>query len=208
MTRKFPCRSPRRPVLSSCDTKFGKVEESGGPRSFKFKPSVHHRNLYIVSWPIVILFEYLSFGIHRLFYLFVSVLILIWSPVNAYCSNRQKRYLDQVQQKYKITPSIEVTESVTFSNNKMASSSGSSTMKGSPGLGDPMLVRQKQHHRKAFEYISKALRIDEENIPGNITYQLCIVFHILITMDVMNFNYGLTVQETETRRLSFIEKEL
>jgi len=32
-----------------------------------------------------------------------------------------------------------------------------------PGLTDPQLARQKHHHRKAFEYISKALRIDEEN---------------------------------------------
>lgn len=30
------------------------------------------------------------------------------------------------------------------------------------GPGEPALVRQKQHHRKAFEYISKALKIDEE----------------------------------------------
>lgn len=33
----------------------------------------------------------------------------------------------------------------------------------SPGPGDPLLARQKQHHRRAFEYISKALKIDEEN---------------------------------------------
>ncbi|XP_050718311.1 spastin-like isoform X3 [Eriocheir sinensis] len=32
-----------------------------------------------------------------------------------------------------------------------------------PGPGDPLLARQKHHHRKAFEYISKALKIDEEN---------------------------------------------
>ena len=32
-----------------------------------------------------------------------------------------------------------------------------------PGPGDPLLAKQKHHHRKAFEYISKALKIDEEN---------------------------------------------
>lgn len=31
------------------------------------------------------------------------------------------------------------------------------------GPGDPLLAKQKHHHRKAFEYISKALKIDEEN---------------------------------------------
>jgi hypothetical protein len=36
-------------------------------------------------------------------------------------------------------------------------------MKGGPGLTDPLLARQKHHHRKAFEFISKALRIDEES---------------------------------------------
>jgi len=32
-----------------------------------------------------------------------------------------------------------------------------------PGPGDPQLAKQKHHHRKAFEYISKALKLDEEN---------------------------------------------
>ncbi|XP_058812646.1 spastin isoform X2 [Topomyia yanbarensis] len=31
------------------------------------------------------------------------------------------------------------------------------------GPGDPLLAKQKHHHRRAFEYISKALKIDEEN---------------------------------------------
>lgn len=33
----------------------------------------------------------------------------------------------------------------------------------SPGPGEPLLANQKHHHRKAFEYISKALKIDEED---------------------------------------------
>lgn len=32
-----------------------------------------------------------------------------------------------------------------------------------PGPAGPALAQQKHHHRKAFEYISKALKIDEEN---------------------------------------------
>jgi hypothetical protein len=31
------------------------------------------------------------------------------------------------------------------------------------GPGEPALASQKHYHRKAFEYISKALKIDEEN---------------------------------------------
>uniref|UniRef100_A0A1A9WBM6 Spastin n=1 Tax=Glossina brevipalpis TaxID=37001 RepID=A0A1A9WBM6_9MUSC len=41
-------------------------------------------------------------------------------------------------------------------NNSLASSSG-------PGPDDYLLAKQKHHHRRAFEYISKVLTIDEEN---------------------------------------------
>ena len=40
-----------------------------------------------------------------------------------------------------------------------------------PGPGDPVLAKQKHHHRKAFEYISKALKIDEED-KGNVSLGL------------------------------------
>jgi len=33
----------------------------------------------------------------------------------------------------------------------------------SVGPGEPVLAKQKHHHRKAFEYISKALKLDEED---------------------------------------------
>ncbi|XP_055698776.1 spastin isoform X3 [Phlebotomus papatasi] len=42
-------------------------------------------------------------------------------------------------------------------------SSGSRHPVSGPGPGDPLLAKQKHHHRRAFEYISKALKIDEEN---------------------------------------------
>ena len=34
------------------------------------------------------------------------------------------------------------------------------------GLTDPLLAKQKQHSKKAFELIGKALRLDEENKHG------------------------------------------
>lgn len=40
------------------------------------------------------------------------------------------------------------------------------------GPGDPLLAKQKHHHRKAFEYISKALKIDEENEGNTPKYML------------------------------------
>ncbi|XP_055695621.1 spastin isoform X3 [Lutzomyia longipalpis] len=39
----------------------------------------------------------------------------------------------------------------------------SGSRQSGPGPGDPLLAKQKHHHRRAFEYISKALKIDEEN---------------------------------------------
>lgn len=48
----------------------------------------------------------------------------------------------------------------------VASSSG-------PGPGDPLLAKQKHHHRRAFEYISKALKIDEENEGKQVFINFC-----------------------------------
>ncbi|KAL4238170.1 hypothetical protein ACF0H5_002882 [Mactra antiquata] len=42
----------------------------------------------------------------------------------------------------------------------------------SPGPADPLLVTQKHHHRKAFEYISKALKIDEEDGRKDVAVEL------------------------------------
>ncbi|ESO97992.1 hypothetical protein LOTGIDRAFT_143345 [Lottia gigantea] len=46
----------------------------------------------------------------------------------------------------------------------------------SPGPSDPAFSLQKHHHRKAFEYISKALKIDEET-PGKKSHAAAIEFY-------------------------------
>lgn len=48
------------------------------------------------------------------------------------------------------------------------------SMRGGPGLTDPLLAQQKKHHRKAYEYISKALRVDEDS-SGKLA--IAIIFH-------------------------------
>lgn len=54
--------------------------------------------------------------------------------------------------------------SLLFTGDKVVTMSGGTYgLQGGPGLTDPSLARQKHHHRKAFEYISKALRIDEDD---------------------------------------------
>jgi hypothetical protein len=54
------------------------------------------------------------------------------------------------------------------SSGYLKDTAGPYAFKGGPGLTDPSLARQKHHHRKAFEFISKALRIDEEQHIGGI----------------------------------------
>ncbi|CAG9565219.1 unnamed protein product [Danaus chrysippus] len=89
------------------------------------QPSVHKRNLYVVSFPIIILFN------------------LLRPRKNGECN------LEVVVKDGVVSTEIAHSEEMSYVNNV--------------GPGDPLLAKQKHHHRKAFEYISKALKIDEEN---------------------------------------------
>nr|CAD7397390.1 unnamed protein product [Timema cristinae] len=74
-----------------------------------------------------------------------------------------------------------------------------------PGPGDPLLAKQKHHHRRAFEFISKALKIDEENedsysignihIGGYTDKDLCY-------LDVSLIEVGFAVDETGQKELA------
>jgi len=54
----------------------------------------------------------------------------------------------------------------------------SSRPQRSPGPADPALATQKHHHRKAFEYISKALKIDEEDNGMSENLPYCLHFMV------------------------------
>lgn len=58
------------------------------------------------------------------------------------------------------------------------SSSGNPKLVG-PGPGDPLLAKQKHHHRRAFEYISKALKVDENEGKCIIVQCIFIVLSIM-----------------------------
>lgn len=47
-----------------------------------------------------------------------------------------------------------------------------------PGPADPLLAKQKHHHRRAFEFISKALKIDEDN-EGKIEQAIINIFLVI-----------------------------
>ncbi|KAK7791941.1 hypothetical protein R5R35_002430 [Gryllus longicercus] len=115
-------------------------------------PSVHKRNLYIVSFPLIFLFNILRSLLYQLFvifkYLYLSTSHYVYRPrTNLNCGmdvvvpdrgSEAQGYPQDMSQLHPKNPT-------------------------GPGPGDPLLAKQKHHHRRAFEFISKALKIDEEN---------------------------------------------
>ncbi|KAH8291869.1 hypothetical protein KR054_001565 [Drosophila jambulina] len=142
--------------------------------------SVHKQNLYVVSFPIIFLFNVLRSLIYQLFcifrYLYGASTKVIYRPHRRDCNIEivvqnskeqqqqslnhplvlngegvgQEQQLSNQPQRYRAIQPLEMA----------ANRPGGGY---SPGPGDPLLAKQKHHHRRAFEYISKALKIDEEN---------------------------------------------
>ncbi|EEB18440.1 proteasome-activating nucleotidase, putative [Pediculus humanus corporis] len=114
--------------------------------------SVQKKNLFIISYPVVFLFVIFRSILHHLFLLLKALGTLITSNKFKFKSNSEKNNKEGViNDAVKDETSIVETEKMSNIN------------KHQLGPGDPLLVKQKQHHRRAFEYISKALKIDEEN---------------------------------------------
>lgn len=113
--------------------------------------SVHKQNIYIVSFPIIFLFNILRSLLYQLFvifkYIFTTSTRIFYRPVRRKECNLEVVHTSDGQH------IINGSELVEMSAPKQCG----------PGPGDPLLAKQKHHHRRAFEYISKALKIDEEN---------------------------------------------
>ncbi|XP_059475168.1 spastin isoform X3 [Neocloeon triangulifer] len=112
--------------------------------------SVHKKNLYFVSFPVIILFNILRTLIYQLYvifgYLYSSTSRIVYrpragSPVEVVIPRDHQD--DDSPEEY---PAMSLPK-----------------QPSGPGPGDPLLAKQKHHHRRAFEYISKALKFDEEN---------------------------------------------
>ncbi|XP_058792205.1 spastin isoform X2 [Phymastichus coffea] len=121
-------------------------------RSLEAQPSsVHKKNLYIVSFPLIFLFNILRTVIYQLY--------MIFKYIYASTSHLMHR-----KHSTRNTCQLEIIVDKDNSNHKSDSEEMSqNTKRTGPGPGDPLLAKQKHHHRRAFEYISKALKIDEEN---------------------------------------------
>ncbi|XP_034249792.1 spastin isoform X2 [Thrips palmi] len=118
--------------------------------------SVHKRNLYFVSFPVVFVFNILSSLVYHLYLIFKYF----------YCHFARFGLLQRLRRRA-ATHVQELSDENTLCEapphiSEMSTKLGPKHSSG-PGPADPLLAKQKAHHRKAFEYISKALKIDEEN---------------------------------------------
>ncbi|KAJ1529317.1 hypothetical protein ONE63_006108 [Megalurothrips usitatus] len=118
--------------------------------------SVHKRNLYFVSFPVVLVFNVLSSLVYHL-YLIFKYLYCHFSRLGL-LQRLRRRTATHVQELSDGNALCEVPPHVSEMSTKFGPKHSSG-----PGPADPLLAKQKAHHRKAFEYISKALKIDEEN---------------------------------------------
>lgn len=121
------------------------------------QPSVHKRNLYVVSFPLILLFNVLRTLLYQLFMVFKYL----------YTSTSQ---LIQRRQASKQVCQLEIVVGQKPTNGRLTNSQIEGEIMSQvprrpigPGPGDPLLAKQKHHHRRAFEFISKALKIDEDN---------------------------------------------
>ena len=130
----------------------------------KLKPeqqeSPHRRNLRFASYPLLFVFGLLRF-----------IVFQVWILL----SHAFWRVTD-IKHKYEVDRSAYATVETTVNGTHLtgvtiasrtdskAGQSGSSGMMDENRTEDTnLLVKQKQHHKRAFEYLSKALKIDEED---------------------------------------------
>lgn len=113
--------------------------------------NVHKRNLCIVSFPIIFLFSVLR---TLLYQIFIICRFVYYSTSTFFVRNRKLQGSDAAAVVVG-TESCVVVEEIQTEMSVVRNTG--------PGPGDPLLAKQKHHHRRAFEYISKALKIDEEN---------------------------------------------
>lgn len=174
-TRKFGTKSPKKLCVTKSengDKTTTTVNCSGHHHHNHFhhnhhrfldgsQPSVHKRNLYLVSFPLILLFNVLRTLLYQLFvvfrYLYTSTSQLI-----------QRRQASKQACQLEIVVGQKPTDGLSnrLINGNQVEGEALSQMPRrpiGPGPADPLLAKQKHHHRRAFEFISKALKIDEDN---------------------------------------------
>lgn len=111
----------------------------------------HRRNFHTFAAPLLLVFSLLR-AIATQLWVLLGILVCKGSAITGRSQSRAG---------YRPQRDAEIGVSMT-----------SKDMKRSPGPVDPLLSTQKHHHRKAFEYISKALKIDEEDGRKDVAVEL------------------------------------
>ncbi|XP_039446625.1 spastin isoform X2 [Culex pipiens pallens] len=159
--------------------------ESGAPMRCD---TVHKQNLYIISFPVIFVFNVVRSLLYQLFiifrYIYNFTTKVVYRPVKKDCGleiviNHQQQ--QQESHQHQLDPQLnnplvhqydpQQHHPLQYSSSGVLVNSEGRDMSGvqrsasgsQVGPGDPLLAKQKHHHRRAFEYISKALKIDEEN---------------------------------------------
>ncbi|XP_065088272.1 spastin isoform X1 [Ochlerotatus camptorhynchus] len=163
----------------------------GGPNGAPRCDSVHKQNLYIISFPVIFVFNVLRSLLYQLFiifrYIYNFTTKVVNKPVRKECgleiviNDQNQQHIQSRQPLDQQHQQEQQQQQLPYDNQQQAhplqySSSGvlvnvegremsvqRSASGSQVGPGDPLLAKQKHHHRRAFEYISKALKIDEEN---------------------------------------------
>ncbi|XP_037911724.1 spastin isoform X1 [Hermetia illucens] len=163
---KSPAKKTHRKSDSSCEESSVTDDASSG----RSRGSVHKQNLYVVSFPIIFLFNILRSLIYQLFcifrYLYSATTRVVYRPAKKRDCSLEivVGNVDTLQQHQQLLRSTYVRHHSHHKNRELEMSTNKQGAGSSgPGPGDPLLAKQKHHHRRAFEYISKALKIDEEN---------------------------------------------
>lgn len=104
--------------------------------------SVHHRNVRHFALPVLLFFYFIRFVA---FHLWIGLTKLYQTSV----------YFTKNEASNSCIAPPSPRKNIEQSNVTMS--------KSAPGPGEPALAAQKHHHRKAFEYVSKALKLDEED---------------------------------------------
>lgn len=161
-------------------------EGGGGGGYAGERRSVHKQNLYVVSFPIILLFNIFRSLLYQLFVLlrYVYCTAVQRRQHLAELQRRRQEAAEEEKQKLqlqltggeggcgggdKTTAAGDDETSTSITTNECLSPEAEALVMNSPrvppgpGPADPLLAKQKHHHRRAFEYISKALKIDEEN---------------------------------------------
>ena len=118
----------------------GQKKCEGKGKLIKKGLSVHSKNLRIFATPLLVVFVF----VRSLAYQFLLAVVLV---------GQYSRRALNIRGDSKAIGYHTATDPM--SNNRRTRSP--------VGPGEPALATQKRHHRKAFEYISKALKIDEED---------------------------------------------